>query len=300
MNNDSQLKKDLLEKLTREFPDLSFNSVELVNHGDDHAVLILDKKRIVRFPKNAQYQESFKQELKLLQTLIEKGLPVPFYDYVASNSHFGSYRFIDGTELRLETFNTLSQTSLEALIKDIAHFLSGLHSIPLDTIEISEHKERWDSDEIWKYTDRYFNERRKIIENHVSSSLLAELDQFFNNLKEMKSSVRRIIHDDLSDDHILVKPDGTLAGIIDFGDANIGDPAFDFFYFWNYEDSLAHKVYKNYKFKDDTELLNRSYWHFVRFLADELFKAYRDNKNERALSITKKIEEALPKLPQLN
>ena len=50
------------------FAGLSFANAELIDHGDDNLVVMLDGEWVVRFPRNEEYLSRFAAELNLLRT----------------------------------------------------------------------------------------------------------------------------------------------------------------------------------------------------------------------------------------
>jgi aminoglycoside 2''-phosphotransferase len=234
-----------------------------------------------------------------LSALVAKRIRVPNYDHVSKERDFGSYALLQGTELRENVFKALPAPIQNVLVRDIGHFLSELHALPLAFVHLREDDGRWDSEGIWRYSDRYANEKRGVIKSFVEPKLLSELDDFFERLRNMQSTIRRVIHADVTDDHLLVNSEGKFAGVIDFGDATIGDPAFDFSYFWKYGDRVPAAVYANYTFKDDEKLLDRSRWHFVRYLSDRLFGAVEAHDFDLSEQITGTMQTALSRLPPL-
>ena len=68
----------------------------------------------------------------------------------------------------------------------------------------------------------------------------------------------KVIHADIEFDHILCH--GTkFGGIIDFGDVAIGDPAFDFGFFWERGETFVDEVLESYPQASD-DLKRRSRW----------------------------------------
>ncbi|MEK9178969.1 MAG: phosphotransferase, partial [Patescibacteria group bacterium] len=63
-----------------------------------------------------------------------------------------------------------------------------------------------------------------------------------------KSEIRfSIIHADIAPEHIIINPEThRLSGIIDFGDVEIGDPAYDFAFLGRYGKEFLEKVYETY------------------------------------------------------
>jgi aminoglycoside 2''-phosphotransferase len=70
-----------------------------------------------------------------------------------------------------------------------------------------------------------------------------------------------LIHRDLGTEHILVGPDGRLSGVVDWGDASIGDPAIDFTGLYRaVGQQLAAEVLGHYRRPHEP-----SFWRRVRF-----------------------------------
>jgi aminoglycoside phosphotransferase (APT) family kinase protein len=80
-------------------------------------------------------------------------------------------------------------------------------------------------------------------------------------------------------------PRGSISGIIDFGDATIGDPALDFCFFWAYGDWVVPALYSRYTGRRDRGLLQRSRWHYCRYLIDRLFYAVRERDRREEASV---------------
>ena len=72
-----------------------------------------------------------------------------------------------------------------------------------------------------------------------------------------------MIHSDVTDDHVYVIPElGGLAGIIDFADVEISDPALDFAGLWLYGRSFVEDVLGHYDHSIDDDFLDRSRMRF--------------------------------------
>jgi aminoglycoside 2''-phosphotransferase len=297
--DEQRFKIDLIQKFSKEFPEIKFENCVLVNKGEDHAVLVLDNKRIVRFPRNAEYVKTFQQEIRLLKELINKGAKVPDYDLISRNRDFGSYEFLEGSELRVELFNSFPKEIQKEILKSIASILSQIHSLSTSFIEKGG-EATCDTEGIWKYRERYIKERRHVIIPYVDPSFLQQLDLFFQGLSELKYTNRKVLHRDLTDDHILVSNDGRFVGVIDFGDADIGDPAFDFTFFNRYGDTALEEIYDMYLIKDDPEVLDRAKWHYARFLADLIFFACEESNKKDIDNYVQQLANTLPKLKKFN
>jgi aminoglycoside phosphotransferase (APT) family kinase protein len=73
-----------------------------------------------------------------------------------------------------------------------------------------------------------------------------------------------VVHGDLAPEHVIVAPDGSLAGVIDWSGPRIADPAFDLGgLFDNFQPSFAASVVACYGGAVDGDVLRRA-----RFYAD--------------------------------
>ncbi|HEU5368459.1 MAG TPA: phosphotransferase, partial [Ktedonobacterales bacterium] len=141
---------------------------------------------------------------------------------------FVGYRKIDGVELRV---NVLASAQPERIARQLAEFLSCLHAFPVE--RAAQLKVRGASADDWR---RHYQElfRRvsdgvlPLLEAPVRAKAAALWERFLTD--DANFAFRPVlIHRDLSSAHILYDTaSSALAGIIDWGDAWIGDPALDF------------------------------------------------------------------------
>ena len=268
-------KSPSLEALTaciREaFPRLDFSQAELVDSGDDNLVVILDGERVVRFPRNAEYRDRFVAELNLLSTLGPiSPVPVPRYDQVCRDRSVGTYRFIKGRQMTPEVFSAMAPEDRKAVLSSLAAFLSILHSLPAETIAQPDGSiaRTWSGEQ---FATLYRGVRRAGIARIVSAHTLARFDAFHDAFETVAQGAARLTHDDLSEDHILVR-DSRIAGIIDFSDASFGDPAIDFGWFWRLGEQNVDLLLRDYRFaSDDASLKTRSHWTYVRYMINQLW-----------------------------
>jgi aminoglycoside 2''-phosphotransferase len=141
---------------------------------------------------------------------------------------FVGYHKLVGIPLEDES---IMQEQLVALAPALATFLSELHSFPISQAVqagVQEHTpEQWRE----RYQERYIDLQKRVfpllgMELRTKSARLWE--DFLDN-RDMFVFQPVLIHCDLACEHILCDPEhGILTGVIDWGDATIGDPALDF------------------------------------------------------------------------
>jgi aminoglycoside phosphotransferase (APT) family kinase protein len=127
-------------------------------------------------------------------------------------------------------------------------------------------------DAAW-FAERYAERRTRLAEA-LGPALLARADRFYQALPvAVATTETAVIHRDFSEDHILLDPvSQRLAGVIDFTDASLGDPAFDFAFLWSYgPEAPARALQSCAPGADITGILKRSLWWFVRFRIDQVW-----------------------------
>ena len=269
----------LVARIRAAFPDLAFEHAALNDLGEDHAVVVLDEAWVFRFPRGPEAASYAAGERRVLAALAQvSNLAVPRYDRVAPGASFGGYRKIAGEELTEARFATLPRPVQERIVDDLGAFLAALHALPLSLTAGVEHVQ-WNGE---VQARRYAGRRHDYI-GILPTSLLPRVDAFYAVLAAQPGPPGlRMVHNDFTEDHILLAPSGDrLAGIIDFTDAGPDDPAFDFTFFWAYADWASDRALAAYGAgPDHAAMRERSRWQFARYRIEQLwwdaqgFRAY--------------------------
>ncbi|MGH7012231.1 MAG: aminoglycoside phosphotransferase family protein, partial [Caulobacteraceae bacterium] len=141
---------------------------------------------------------------------------------------------------------------------------------------------------MWR--ERYRQGRRTEIYRSVEGSRLARIDRFYDAYVDRPSSRREaVIHGDLGGDHLLAGQEGPL-GIIDLGDACLGDPAYDFTFFFAWGERPARRIAELYDpERRDPGLLDRARWSYARSRIEKL----RRGRDEAVIA---EVEKTLARL----
>jgi aminoglycoside 2''-phosphotransferase len=271
VTSETNVQPRLEARLREALPGLAYQKAELNEYGEDNQVLVLDGTWIVRFARNLEGLARFGAELRLLEQLRRASdVRVPHYELVAPDRSFGAYRLIVGREMTPSVYRALDAGKQRRLLSTLAEFLTALHRLPRELIAQPDGLiPRTFTGE--QFATLYRGVRRAKIARVVDEATLAVFDSFHEAFEDIEPGAPRLAHNDLSDDHILVRDDGTLAGVIDFGDAAFGDPAIDFSYFWRLGESAVDYVLAVYGLaSEDPGLKGRSHWVFVRYLINQL------------------------------
>lgn len=262
----------LADRVRSTFPEVTFLRAELEERGGDHRVLILDSGYAFRFPRRYYQRARLGSEIATLAVLERcSPLALPRYRFVDPAGEFAGYPFIAGSELTTERFARLGPPARARIMAELGRFLRVLHGLAPDAQMLATGCD----------TAALVAEARATTLPIVADyrpQLGERLAAFYAAYPVARDCPACVLHGDLVDDHILLAPDQTrLAGIIDFGDVRIGDPAEDLMFMWSYGEAAMAQLLDAYR-RDggDPELADRSCWAHVRFRADRLAAALRD------------------------
>jgi len=198
--------------------------------GWDFKVLILDGEWVLRVPRGEQQAAKLAKEIELLPALAPL-LPVeiPHFEHASSEPAFVVYRLIRGEPLRDEDPD------------GVRDFLEALHSIDPDSLPLPRH------DWVETYREHADDWRRIVLpildadERPAGEAALAEIET-------LPGFEPAPTHCDVGPSHLLVR-DGSLAGVIDWAGARVGDPALDYgwllngpFPDWDVDDELRRRA----------------------------------------------------------
>ena len=167
-----------------------------------------------RFPRRAGVEEALELEIALLPTLAA-ALPVdvPSFEYVSRSPLFVGYRVIRGEPLVDEDSD------------GVRAFLDALHL--LDPSGLPVRRVDW--------VDAYRNqcaEFERLVFPLLDRDAREQALQLFGEVETLVGFEPALLHADLGPDHLRVR-NGRLVGVIDWGDARVGDPALDYAWLLN-------------------------------------------------------------------
>jgi aminoglycoside 2''-phosphotransferase len=196
-----------------------------IHEGWDNMVVEVNDTMIFRFTRRDEVKSQFLKEIELLPLLSDNltvSVPKPIYTQTDSTPCFMGYKKIEGIQLKSYHVNNY----LENVSSSIGNFLSELHRVKGEGLSRIEYYDpsSWKAqyqllyDRIEKELSERFNTRiwRRI--QYVFKTYLGNPENFIFEPV--------LCHRDLSGEHIL-HVIGSLTGVIDWGDACFGDPAFD-------------------------------------------------------------------------
>jgi aminoglycoside phosphotransferase (APT) family kinase protein len=185
-----------------------------IDEGYDFEVAIVDDEWVFRFPRRAGVEETLELEIALLPE-IGPVLPVdvPRFEHISRDPLFVAYRLIRGEPLVDEDG------------AGVRAFLDALHSIDPSGLPLEA------ADWVASYRDQCAEFDRLVLPQ-VDSDLRQRARELFADADSLVGFEPALVHADLGPAHLLVRA-GRLAGVIDWSDARIGDPAIDYAWLLN-------------------------------------------------------------------
>ena len=201
-----------------------------VDAGFDFKVLIVDDSWVMRWPRHRLAVEEIEQEVELLPVLGPL-LPVevPQFEYVSREPWLVAYRLIRGEPLVAEDS------------AGVRAFLDALHAVDVESVPA----QRPD----WRETyGQQAGDFRRVVLPRLDSDERRRGEALLAEIETLEGFPPALTHSDLLPEHLLVR-DEKLVGVIDWGDARIGDPAIDYAWLlngpfpdWEVDDELRRRA----------------------------------------------------------
>lgn len=224
-----------IQEIRRCYPDIEVQSAKINDLGQHNDVLIVNDHLIFRFPK---FEEGIKQLaietaiLEGIQGKVSLKIPNPIYKRIETSvvgKPFVGYEMIKGEPLWRETVSSITEeTVLQKLATQIATFLKELHNISVEE-SIAVSLPLVDTHEEW--LDFYKRIRAKLYEFMRPNVKVAVTEHFerYLDTPDNFAFAPTLRHGDFGTVNLLYDEDTqSIAGVIDFGNAGLGDPAVDF------------------------------------------------------------------------
>lgn len=247
-------------------PQIPILSAEAILDGWCSLVLQINDEYIFRFARWPEVEAQFEKEIRLLPAL-SPALPVAvpcieftWKDCPGCAMPFVGYRKIHGVPLT-------PALATPGLAMQLGEFLSALHSFPAEEavrLGVSDATPpHWRQ----QYVDLYDKMRTQVfpwLKPSAQAMWTTAWETFLTDDANFRFRPA-LIHRDLGAEHILCDPRrGEIAGVIDWGDAAIGDPALDFVGLWaGCGRDFAERVAADYAGD-----LDETFWRRVFFYAN--------------------------------
>lgn len=237
MNNkpwqpEKEVELDLVMQLINEqCPDAHLVSIEYLAKGFESTVFLVNKQYIFKFPRRTVSVGFLEQEIRILPILkqyVSVNMPEPLYIGHPSKLFswpFAGFSFVPGHGA---DFFALNRQERVDLAKPVAYFLKQLHAVPLTVGQMLELGP--DPIERLNFVVQHpqalqLLERVEKLHIFNQCTVLRKILESLHNIKLENDNV--IVHGDLYARHLLLDNYKNLSGVIDWGEAHIGNRAID-------------------------------------------------------------------------
>jgi aminoglycoside 2''-phosphotransferase len=224
----------LLDRIKAVYPEFIIEKAEMNMNGQNNHVIIINDMYVFRFPKYQEGIESLKLEVTLLKNLYNRfSIPIPHPEFVILEETeigkaFAGYRMLEGQPMRADEIAGTERTVLIKLAKQLTAFLESVHSIPMDLLDTVIVQANVDP--VIEIESLYSNLKNKVF-NYMSTKAKNTVSLNFESFirKQKNQLTPTLIHGDFGASNLLWNPEKSeLSGVVDFGAARLGDPAYDF------------------------------------------------------------------------
>ncbi len=189
-------------------------TIREIDDGYDFEVAVVDDEWVFRFPRRSGVEEALELEVVLLPTLAPSlPVPVPSFEYVSRDPLFVGYRLIRGEPLVDEDGD------------GVRAFLDALHAFDPSKLPV----EPLDWIDVYRAQCAEFD---RLVMPLLETDRRVQAQRLFDDVETLLGFEPALLHADLGPEHLLVH-DGRLAGVIDWGDTRVGDPALDYAWLLN-------------------------------------------------------------------
>jgi aminoglycoside phosphotransferase (APT) family kinase protein len=258
---------DAARLIAEQFPELAPVRLEPLGVGWDNRSFLVDGRIVFRFPRRRIAVALLEREARILPLLAPHlPLPIPAPRWLGRPtagypSPFAGYPFLPG---RTACHWSCTEADRLALAPALARFLAALHGIPIDAATRA-----WaPGDEIARADlgRRAPQVRQRLMDNPAGldeRALRAPL-ALVDDLAETAgwAGEPRWCHGDFYGRHLLLDRADRLAGVIDWGDVHLGDPALDLSIAFSFLPPAARG-----RFREQYGAIDEATWRRARFRA---------------------------------
>lgn len=270
------------------FPAIDTEQIEHLGSGWEYDAFLTRDGWVFRFPRRKEYAGHFEQERRvhrLVSSVLPADVSVPQVEVIGRSGvgfpyRFAGHRFISGV-----TADAIDSNLLPELARDVGIALGAIHSISEEAARAAGIREM-DADDLagrFGWVEAAFALHR--LDPVVDLAL-----EWFREIPLPTAPFDghpRLIHQDMGVDHLIIDPNtGRLAGILDWTDTILGDPARDFVFLVTWKGwDLAEETFRSYPHHVDQAFRER-----LGFMSRLLSIMYLTLANEQHFDLTSCVE----------
>jgi macrolide phosphotransferase len=242
----------LVERL---FPDLTVRSFEPIGDGWTVFTYEVNGDTIVQLPRSPYAGERLRAQMGMLPELARE-LPaaVPLPTFVSDDPEAMGYRKIEGIPVDAAPDGPWPER--------LGRFLSDLHAVLPEILGLRAVS----AADVADAFDAELASMREVVFPRLDAETRQRLGVRFDAYLEDPANRRFapcVTHGDVGPEHVLVAPDGDLAGVLDWEELAIGDPVVDFTWLLRSRPADAERVLAAYGGAPDAAFRERAAFRFL-------------------------------------
>jgi aminoglycoside 2''-phosphotransferase len=235
--------------------------------GWEYLILDVNGDYIFRLPLHQDHDDRLKNEVSLVNSLSKIiSAPIPYYEFIWQSDQnspvFAGYRKLRGVACNSRNFK---KSWIENASRDLGRFLSELHNVPSSS-PVTSALHKYSSEEWTRRFRKSHSEVKKFAYPLIRKKYHSECEQVWSSLDSKLHKAKfkpSVIHGDLMGGNILADPlSGHLTGIIDWSDAQLGDPAYDFAGLISVDGQLGEHTLNHYLGRERDSVMDRAELYF--------------------------------------
>lgn len=216
--------KNYLDLINIFLPDLKIEKYEVITSGFHSVAVIVNDEFVFRFPLDKEISCEYIGERDILEKIKSYiSLPIPsLYIYEEKDILFSKHKIINGLQYTKLNIEQKEKAKIN-ISKDIALFLSQLHSINVDDFPVKQIRtiDYKIEDHLELLVDFLKDDKR------IKS--LKDAILFVKKYNDFKENENVLCHNDLTEFNVLINTEkNNIAGIIDFGNSSRRNFSVDF------------------------------------------------------------------------
>lgn len=225
---------NLVRAIEAGFPEIRVTKHGTIVQGWSSWVIEVNDRYMFRFPKRPESEVNIRKEVRLLPSLAKSlSIRIPRFDFIGEGrnrtpSFFVGYRKIEGSPLS-RWCNKSSHA--KSLARQLSTFLTELHGFSRRAAERYgvpyQDRGKWRE----RYEILYADVHRRVFPL-LPQTARRKVELFFERFlgnDDNFAFAPALIHADLAGEHVICNRNrGKVKGVIDWEDAQFGDPALDF------------------------------------------------------------------------
>ena len=259
------------------FPQLALDEFEPIDGGWTCDTYRVDGSWIVQLPRTPYAEERLRRQIDVLPELArEVSAPIPMPELVSLDPVCMVYEAIEGVPCGAAPGEGVWPERLGRFLYDL-HMVPpefvGMRAASADTV-----RDTWRSEWV---------RLRDLAEGHLTGDdalgASVAIDAVFDDEATWRFAPC-VTHGDLSPEHVLLTPSGDLAGVLDWEEVGMGDPAWDFAWWLHESPRVGEHVLAAYGGAPDAGFMTRAALSFALMPLHELEHGVETGRDDMVVS----------------